>query len=267
MMQDRLQQNEHRLSRLLDALARFDPRRVWRHFKAVSQRLDTILHLIKAESAAQVDRHEKTNALWEKQLAAIGELSENPVIANIAEITEIAQQISGVIATQVDRLAIQHKSQAEEILIAITDSVDMIKSWNLDRWKFQEYEGLLRYLRRQEYFRAIRDGRLAVPRLETDHPVAISSNDTKFPRGSKNDNSIAPRFNHKLYQFLGGTKPASRARPGVRGRRVRPIADRRRPFRGGARGQRLPLAEPGGGVAHDSNAPIYVRYHKAVPAY
>jgi SAM-dependent methyltransferase len=32
--------------------------------------------------------------------------------------------------------------------------------------------------------------------------VAIASNDTKFPRGCKNDNSIAPRFNHKLYRFL-----------------------------------------------------------------
>ena len=51
--------------------------------------------------------------------------------------------------------------------------------------------------------RTIEEGRLAVPRLETDHPIAISSNDTKFPRGSKNDNSIALRFNRKLYQFLG----------------------------------------------------------------
>ena len=49
----------------------------------------------------------------------------------------------------------------------------------------------------------IEEGRLAVPRLETDHPIAISSNDTKFPRGSRNDNSIALRFNRKLYQFLG----------------------------------------------------------------
>ncbi len=46
-----------------------------------------------------------------------------------------------------------------------------------------------------------------MPRLETDHPVAISSNDTKFPRGCKNDNSIAPRFNRKLYQLFKGAKP------------------------------------------------------------
>ena len=46
-----------------------------------------------------------------------------------------------------------------------------------------------------------------MPLLETDHPVAVSSNDTKFPRGSKNDNSISPRFNRKLYQLFRGAKP------------------------------------------------------------
>lgn len=201
MMQYWLQQNTHRLSRLFAALSRFDPRRAWRHFKSVSSRLNTIIRLLdanirllEAESAARVDRDRKATVLWEYQLAAI---------APIAEIAEIAQRLGGEIATHVDRLQASQKAQAEEILSAITNSVDMIRSSQVDRWKFQEFEGLLRYLRRQEYLRAIRDGSLAVPRLETDHPVAISSNDTKYPRGSKNDNSIVPRFNHKLYQFLG----------------------------------------------------------------
>jgi SAM-dependent methyltransferase len=68
---------------------------------------------------------------------------------------------------------------------------------------------LLRYQRRRTYLADISEGRLPVPRLTTDHPLAVDSNDTLHPRGSKNDNSISLRFNRKLYQLFGN-------RPGLR---------------------------------------------------
>lgn len=77
-----------------------------------------------------------------------------------------------------------------------------IDSWGLDKWRIQEYMGLIRYFRRKQYQLEISTGRLPVPILETAHPVAALSNDTLFPRGAKNDNSICPRFNRKLTALL-----------------------------------------------------------------
>src|SRR5262249_20328718 len=70
---------------------------------------------------------------------------------------------------------------------SVTASVTAL---GLDRWKVQEYEGLLRYLRRCHYEAACRGGALEVPVVETEHPLAADSDDTRFPRGAKNDNSI-----------------------------------------------------------------------------
>jgi len=39
--------------------------------------------------------------------------------------------------------------------------------------------------------------------VETNHPVAIDSDDHKWPRGTAQDNSLNLRFNHKLYAMLG----------------------------------------------------------------
>jgi SAM-dependent methyltransferase len=44
---------------------------------------------------------------------------------------------------------------------------------------------------------------LDVPELETEHPIAVSSNDTLYPKGSKNDNSICLRFNRILNTWVG----------------------------------------------------------------
>ncbi len=74
----------------------------------------------------------------------------------------------------------------------------------LDRWKIQEYEGLLRYLRRRPYEQAIQEGRLEVPAVETDHPLALDTDDSRFPWGAKNDNSICLKFNSRLYQLFPG---------------------------------------------------------------
>jgi 2-polyprenyl-3-methyl-5-hydroxy-6-metoxy-1,4-benzoquinol methylase len=77
-----------------------------------------------------------------------------------------------------------------------------VHDWNIDKWRINELEGLVRYFRRREYLAEIAAGKLVVPTLDTSHPVAFYSNDTIHPRGCKNDNSIAPRFNRKLYQLL-----------------------------------------------------------------
>jgi SAM-dependent methyltransferase len=173
------------MARLRAAAALANPRRILRHFRSVSRRLDDITRLVHAESAAAVDRGLRLELEWERRLG------------------EMEQRLSQSVTSGLDRFSSAQASQAESLRAAVADCADTIKSLNLDRWKVRDYEGLLRYLRRQDYFRAIEEGRLAVPSLETEHPVAISSNDTRFPRGCKNDNSIAPRFNHKLYQFFG----------------------------------------------------------------
>jgi len=71
-----------------------------------------------------------------------------------------------------------------------------------DEWKVQELETLLRFLRKKEYLNAILTGELAVPVLQTRHPVAADSVDTIHPRGAKQDNSICLRFNQRLYQLF-----------------------------------------------------------------
>jgi SAM-dependent methyltransferase len=53
-------------------------------------------------------------------------------------------------------------------------------------------------LRRRTYEDDIAAGRLAVPELATDHPIALDTDDTAHPRGAMNDNSICYRFNQKF---------------------------------------------------------------------
>lgn len=42
--------------------------------------------------------------------------------------------------------------------------------------------------------------------LDTEHPLATESDDYKFPRGAKFDNSVNPRFNQRLYEIFDGVK-------------------------------------------------------------
>src|SRR5262249_17441537 len=92
--------------------------------------------------------------------------------------------------------------QVGEQCHGLANALGGIYSWGIDRWKVQEYEGLLRFLRRAQYEAAIRDGSLEVPVVETDHPIAFHSDDVRFPWGAKNDNSICPKFNARLYEMF-----------------------------------------------------------------
>ena len=89
-----------------------------------------------------------------------------------------------------------------EIMFGQLDSLSEIFSEH-HKHKIREYAGLLRGLHKQRYMEQIRSGALAVPKLFTEHPVALATNDTLHPRGAKNDNSICPRFNRKLYALTG----------------------------------------------------------------
>jgi SAM-dependent methyltransferase len=71
----------------------------------------------------------------------------------------------------------------------------------LDQWKLRELEGLLRSIRKNQHLESVQKGLYARLKLETQHPVALYSQDTKKPRGAKNDNSFQQSFNNKLFDF------------------------------------------------------------------
>jgi 2-polyprenyl-3-methyl-5-hydroxy-6-metoxy-1,4-benzoquinol methylase len=181
---------------------------------SVGSRLDAIARLVQSEADAGRRFHAEIERLTRDLESRLGDL-ESGLAAKVIDLeSRLAAKIidleSGLAAKVIDlesRLAAKVMGLswpgAEEIAAGLKDFLATIRQAGVDRWSIREYQGLLRYLRRQDYLRAIQKGRLAVPRLETQHPLAVSSNDTLFPRGSKNDNSILGRFNRKLYQFLG----------------------------------------------------------------
>jgi SAM-dependent methyltransferase len=150
-------------------------------------------------------RHESMARLVESETAALRALVQgvaSPQEHLLRILYEVEGRVSSTTTDEAERVSSVVRSQVKEVRSALSEHVGVIRGWNLDRWKIGEFEGLIRYLRRKDYFRAIQDGELHVPRLVTQHPVAVSSNDTKFPRGCKTDNSIAPRFNHQLYRLF-----------------------------------------------------------------
>jgi SAM-dependent methyltransferase len=98
-------------------------------------------------------------------------------------------------AVWLQRVMAEHAEATHKL---VTDQA----SAGFDRWKGQELETLLRFLRKKEYLAAIRAGDLAVPALHTAHPLAADSADTLHPRGARQDNSICLRFNQRLYQLF-----------------------------------------------------------------
>jgi SAM-dependent methyltransferase len=134
-------------------------------------------------------------------LAALGTLLQThtgQVGQRVAELAEHASRAATDLA-QITPALTAHGQQISRLATMLGQAGVLA----LDTWKVQECQGLLRYLRKQHYLAAIEQGHLDVPALATSHPVAVESNDTRFPRGAKNDNSICPRFNHKLYELLG----------------------------------------------------------------
>ena len=119
------------------------------------------------------------------RLDAISRLAESEAVARSEAGRRLVAGIEGRFRENEDRLVARitglSMPDAEMIFPGLKGFLEMIRDSNLDRWKVLEYEGLLRSLRRQEYFRSIREGRLAVPRLDTRHPLAVSSNRHEVP--------------------------------------------------------------------------------------
>jgi SAM-dependent methyltransferase len=86
-------------------------------------------------------------------------------------------------------------------LIQETDEQGKSVGLGLDFWKLRELEGLLRSIRKKQHLESLMKGFYPKLRLESQHPVASYSQDTKKPRGAKNDNSLQQSFNNKLFEF------------------------------------------------------------------
>ena len=155
-----------------------------------------------ATSAYLAEQSELTRAAVGEQNAYLAEQSEltRAAVAEQSELTRaaVAEQ------SELTRAAVGEQSDLTRATLigVIQGHLDSLK---LDAWRLQEFEGLLRYTRRRDYLEAIRAGTLERPRLETQHPIAVSSNDTIYPRGCKNDNSICLRFNRKLNSWFDGS--------------------------------------------------------------
>ena len=135
-------------------------------------------NLLPPVSARQPVQHEV--------LAAINRLiASNDLLTRLIETETVGlgNRLQGLAASQAEVFSIlkgwnlDHRLQG--LAASQAEVFSILKGWNLDQWKIMEYEGLMRYFRRKDYLQAIRDGLLPVPRLETEFPIALDSNDTK----------------------------------------------------------------------------------------
>ncbi len=138
--------------------------------------------------------------LAEVQQALAGELSQLKAAgASQQRLEQCHAELTEHLNGLRDQLAQAGAAQQDRLGALLAE----IQGWGIDRWRIQEYGGLIRYFRKKHHQQDVATGRVMAPRLETAHPVAALSNDTLFPRGAKNDNSISLRFNRKLYALLG----------------------------------------------------------------
>jgi 2-polyprenyl-3-methyl-5-hydroxy-6-metoxy-1,4-benzoquinol methylase len=209
MMQNQVRRCRQTLTRLIAMASLVNPRRVVRYFRSVSRRLDEITRLVHADSVARRDRDlrlalesAQTLGEWEQRLAGcerrLGDWEQ--------QLREREQRVHEMIAVGFERLDSTQSSSAEALHSRVTECIDTIKSLRLDQSQLDEYERFLRYFRRQEYARAIHEGRLAVPHLETEHRLVVASCTTPKPIERTNDHPMAARFNRKLHEFLGGNE-------------------------------------------------------------
>jgi 2-polyprenyl-3-methyl-5-hydroxy-6-metoxy-1,4-benzoquinol methylase len=155
--------------------------------------------------------------LWVNQLGPISDLAD--LKRQVAGITTLFEQFTAIhgglqeikqrlqrLEGQVQKNLPEKLGEINERVYRIASQVPDIASWQLDKHKVREYEGLLRYLRKKHYEEAIETNHLEVPELETYYPLALDTDDSRFPWGAKNDNSISLQFNQKMYQLLGTEK-------------------------------------------------------------
>ncbi len=134
MTQTILETIEQTGKRMRRAMSMLNPRRVARHFKSVSRRLDEIACLIKVESAVRAEAEMPTAQTWERRFS------------------ELQHQIHAL-ASQIERIGGEQKLLVEGVHSDLKVGRSTFDSLGLDRWKVKEQEGLLRYVRRQDYLR------------------------------------------------------------------------------------------------------------------
>jgi 2-polyprenyl-3-methyl-5-hydroxy-6-metoxy-1,4-benzoquinol methylase len=178
--------------------------------ETVAAARDLLAGLIAEHGAREAVAHEAVRVIEQVGASTYRIVSEEGthVRAGVGETVAAARDLlAGLIAEHGVRVQEAAAAAANQNLLVAAEVRDRIASWGVDYFKLRELEGLLRYQRRRQYLDDIRTGRLDVPTLATDHPVAVESDDSRFPHGAKNDNTIAPRFNRKLYQLFPGKAP------------------------------------------------------------
>lgn len=176
----RLESLHVRLDEHANALARVEG-----EGQAVRQLAEALTHTLAELREGLEDSAGSARQLLEAQHAALrGEMETLP--ARLAQAGALHERLH----------------QLEQGVARVAAVSAEVQAWGLDRWKLQECEGLMRGLRRTQYETAVREGRLERPVVETAHPIAVHSDDTRFPWGAKNDNSICLKFNAKLYQLF-----------------------------------------------------------------
>lgn len=175
--------------------------------QAEASRTEVIATMDAVVHSAEVTRSDLRDVVS----ATVGSLSRG--VADLQAAVRLAADETGAVRSDITntrlgldgRLGEMHTEllALARVAEALADLQRGFTDLGLDRWKVQELEGLVRYLRRRAYEDDVAVGRITVPCLETRHPIAIDSDDTKHPWGAVNDNSICPRFNARLYELLG----------------------------------------------------------------
>jgi SAM-dependent methyltransferase len=194
-------------TRLFARLALLSPRRAVRFLRSLSRRLDEITRLIHSESAARGAFEVRHSLELERSR---GESDR--------ELRELEQRLHAAIGSAVDSLTASGSANVEGVTSRIAELDHSLKSLHLglaklgaddaklgaDDAKLGQCAALLRYFRRKDYLRAIDEGRLAVPILQTEFPRAALYRPRKAAPGSANEPGRSAGFNHMLYQYFGG---------------------------------------------------------------
>ena len=92
--------------------------------------------------------------------------------------------------------------QNPPFITGIFFSIVVLLDYVLSGRKLTKQEQLANVLWKQGYFAYWKEHQDILFELRTEHPVALNADDHTHPRGSIQDNSRNPRFNHKLYALL-----------------------------------------------------------------
>lgn len=179
------------------------------------QILETVQRGATSEAVASVEARVENQLLEAQKKLKVIRDAVLPIGEEMREVISVGRESTGLIRNA--EAALERLREAAQGGAARVESVAGDTAWlrqqmeakfgGIDLHTIREYEGLLRFLRKTLYMQEWECRRQELPRLVTDHPGAVDTDDTRFPRGAKNDNSINPRFNQRLYEFTRYKKP------------------------------------------------------------